>query len=197
MPSHSRVAVESSPKLYGIYDTINAVLAAADPRIRLPNEFFDPKAREIMDRILMEEEYSGYHENREYRRLGIGPILGEVVQSMVNSAAKTGRRNRRFKLWLYGTHDSTLAAALTSLKAEEWGGDWPPYTSSLAIELFKRCHDPEGSFDDLRTHYVRLRYNGSPIKIPGCGQPGHHLDPDRSFCTLVGCTSHRFGKQNG
>ena len=33
--------------------------------------------------------------------------------------------------------------------------------------------------------YVRVRYNDSPMVIPGCRLPGKHLEDDESFCTLV------------
>ena len=37
----------------------------------------------------------------------------------------------------------------------------------------------------LDGHYVRIRYNDRPMKIPGCKLPGKHLEGDESFCTLV------------
>ncbi|KAL8949670.1 MAG: hypothetical protein Q9183_007583 [Haloplaca sp. 2 TL-2023] len=36
----------------------------------------------------------------------------------------------------------------------------------------------------LQGYYVRLRYNDESVTIPGCRQPGKHLDGDESFCTL-------------
>lgn len=85
MPSKQRVAVDSNPRLHGIWDTINATLATpAASNTRLPVEFYDPKARKIIDSIAVEEEFSGYKESREYRMLGIGALLGEVVQRMVS-----------------------------------------------------------------------------------------------------------------
>ena len=199
MPSNQRVAVDSTPKLHGIFDTINATAAAPDPNLRLPPEFYDQKAYASMNRILVEEEYSGYAENQEYRRLGIGPILGEIAQRLVRKSdglriGDDGRphvgtdANTRDSpaLALYGCHDSTLAAMLTALGV--WGsgqGDWPPYTSSLAIELFRAQQEPGGGATAPSAHYVRLRYNDSPVRLPACDAPGHHLSGSKDFCTLV------------
>lgn len=166
MPSQQRVAVDSIPTLHGIWDTINATLATDGPPTRLPLEFYDPKARSIIDRIVTEEEYSGYKESVEYRTVGIGAMLGDAVQRMVRSSRRKemetgaassgggeldmkddrGASGTGLKIALFGSHDSTIAATLASLGALE-GEDnaWPSYTSSLAIELF-RAIDPASSF---------------------------------------------------
>lgn len=86
MPSQQRVAVDSMPTLHGIWDTINATLATPGPPTRLPMEFYDAQARAMIDRIVTEEEYSGYKESNEYRTLGIGAMLGDVVQRMMRSS---------------------------------------------------------------------------------------------------------------
>lgn len=200
MPAQSRVAVDSSPKLHGLFDTINATHAASDKRTRLPEEFYDERAREIMDRILMEEEYAGYAENSEYRTLGIGPMLRDAVQRMVNRAhynTSNGQDTRNPEgngmmaaIALFGCHDSTLAATLASLGASKGeNARWPAYTSSLAIELFRSREGLDGtrqSASDISSHYVRMRYNDRPVVLPGCQRPSDHLEGDASFCTLVG-----------
>ena len=83
MPSQRRIAVDSAPKLHGIWDTINATLATPGPPARLPTEFYEPKARRIIDRIVVEEEYAGYKESAELLSVGIGALMREVVQRMV------------------------------------------------------------------------------------------------------------------
>ena len=197
MPQGQRVAVNSTPKLHGIFDTINATLAASSPKIRLPEEFLDAKAYSIMDRILMQEEYSGYTLNNEYRKLGIGALLGEVMKQMIDkskpppphpsdsSLPKTHGEGGP-ALALYGCHDSTLASTMTSLGAWSAGeGSWPPYTSSLAIELFRS--KPRSALERTgnSAHYVRLRYNDEAITLPGCKRQGYHLPGRKEFCTMV------------
>ena len=215
MPSQKRVAVDSTPKLHGIWDTINSTLATPGPPTRLPSEFYDAKARGIIDRIVTEEEYSGFKESNEYRTVGIGALLQEVVERMVRTAPKSTHlqscpqeeegaatadalpsSGTDPKIALFGCHDSTLAAILASLGALEGENNtWPSYTSSLAIELFQdnfeqpapthREHAPMPLTKEGPQQYVRIRYNDSPIMILGCRSPGRHLSGDESFCNLV------------
>jgi acid phosphatase len=160
MPEKSkRVAVDSHPRLSGIMDTINSTLAHG-PETQLPKEFYDQKVREIIDKISVEEWFSGYHESEEYRSLGIGALIGDIVSRMVGSVEKNGNdgllevggpdgalaRGRggetAIKLGLSGCHDTTLAAVLVSLGV--FGNEpWPPYTSHIALELFRRADMPE------------------------------------------------------
>ncbi|RKF54190.1 putative acid phosphatase SPBC4.06 [Erysiphe neolycopersici] len=147
------VAVDSHPRLSGIYDTINATIAHGE-ETRLPDEFYGAELRKIIDKICVDEFYSGYKESQEYRTLGIGSLMGEIVDRMTRvveynkvseslqlkkdefTAVSKDRRND-IKFAINGCHDTTLAAILTSLDAF---GDstWPPFTSHIALELFKR-----------------------------------------------------------
>lgn len=146
MPSSSpRVAVDSHPRLSGIMDTINATLAHG-PATKLPAQFYDEKALNIIDKIAVEEWYAGYKENEEYRRLGIGGLMGDVVDRMVSAALEGGWRSEvassitsgskvPIKFGLTGCHDTTLAAVLSSLGAFD-NERWPFFTSHISLELF-------------------------------------------------------------
>ncbi|KAK0709064.1 histidine phosphatase superfamily [Lasiosphaeria miniovina] len=148
MPSNSRVAVDSRPRLSGIMDTINST-AAHGPETRLPQEFYDGKAKEIIEKITVEEWFAGFKESRDYRMLGVGGLLGDVVGRMVGSAEQTsadgeseiaaqkGQPSPRIKFGLSGCHDTTLAAVLASLGAFDTNS-WPPFTSHIAIEMFRK-----------------------------------------------------------
>ncbi|KAL8699568.1 MAG: hypothetical protein Q9201_005935 [Fulgogasparrea decipioides] len=134
-------------------DTVNSTLAHG-PKTRLPSAFYDPKGRDIIEKIGTEEWFSGYTESEEYRKLGIGALVGDIVGRMVGSAEGSGSdgllevagvdghlgKGRggegSIKFALSGCHDTTLAATLSSLGAFE-GEKWPAYTSHLAVELFK------------------------------------------------------------
>lgn len=153
-PSSKRVAVDSHPRLSGIMDTLNATLAHG-PETRLPSEFYDKRGREIIDKIAVEEWYSGYQESNEYRTVGIGGLIGDLVERMTGSVEKNGldgrteiggdndhlgkgrggERNAKFAM--SGCHDTTLAAVLASLGAFE-REKWPAFTSHIALELFKK-----------------------------------------------------------
>ncbi len=153
MPSSSpQVAVDSHPRLSGIMDTINSTLAHG-LETRLPSEFYDDKGRAIIDKIGVEEWFSGYKENKEYRALGIGALVGNMVERMIAIIEGTGLtvneiggengqlgRGRggetAIKFGLSGCHDTTLAAVLSSFGAFD-GEKWPPYTSHIAMEMFR------------------------------------------------------------
>ncbi|KAL8767646.1 MAG: hypothetical protein Q9209_005905 [Squamulea sp. 1 TL-2023] len=153
MPDAQRVAVDSHPRLSGIMDTVNSTLAHG-PKTRLPSAFYDTKGREIIDKIATEEWFSGYKESEEYRKLGIGALVGDIVTRMVGSVERSdnkgllevpsvdndsgkGRKGEiGVRFGMSGCHDTTLAAILSSLGAfdEE---QWPHFTSHVAVELFK------------------------------------------------------------
>lgn len=161
MPDEGKVAVDSRPRLSGIMDTINAT-DAHGPETKLPKDFYDPKARGTIDKIAVEEWFKGYTESSEYRMLGIGALLGDVTLRMTGSVEGNGRdglleiggsngslgqgrgSETNTKLALSGCHDTTLAAALTSLGAFE-NEKWPPFTSHIAFELFKARTTPPPS----------------------------------------------------
>ena len=156
------VAVDSHPRLSGIMDTINSTLAHG-PETRLPPKFYDAQVRAIIDKIGVEEWFSGYNENREYRMLGIGSLVGDITERMVSkiegarlSISEIGGENGRLgrgrggetgiRFALSGCHDTTLAGVLTGLGA--FGGEkWPPYTSHIAFELFRTTEGGSGAGD--------------------------------------------------
>lgn len=156
MPETSpRIAVDGHPRLSGLMDTINSTLAHG-PLTRLPDEFYDDKARTIIDKIAVEEWFQGYRESREYRTVGIGGLAGDVVTRMVGHVSRNGDDGIQatggedghlgaagrggetaVKFAMSGCHDTTLAALGHSFGAFKADTPWPPYTSSIAFELFK------------------------------------------------------------
>ena len=153
MPDRQPVKVDSHPRLSGIMDHVNSTLAHG-PETRLPKEFYDARARAIIDRIGVEEWFAGYKENNEYRTLGIGALAGDIVARMVGNVehASTDETKKPAetkeqeppKFGLSGAHDTTLAALLASMGAFEHE-NWPPYTSHLAFELFRNEQYPTPS----------------------------------------------------
>jgi acid phosphatase len=155
MPGNQKVAVDSHPRLSGIMDTVNATDAHHGSQTKLPKEFYDPKARAIIDRISVEEWYAGYNESTEYRMVGIGALMGDITSRMTGSVERNGRDGivevggenghlghgrggeTDIKLALSGCHDTTLAGVLASLGAFE-GEHWPPFTSHIAFEMFRK-----------------------------------------------------------
>lgn len=188
--SEKRVAVDSHPRLSGIMDTINSTLAHG-PATRLPDNFYDPRGRDIMDKITMEEWFSGFKESQEYRKLGIGSLIGDIVARMVNNAesnmnggrpkvehelnvlgTKKGREDD-IKFAMSGCHDSTLAAMLSSLGAFE-GEKWPPYTSHIAIELFSHTRGSDESNESKIAHEKLLVGGTKDLQSPMPGSSSPH-----------------------
>lgn len=184
MPKNQRVAVDGHPRLSGLMDTLNSTLAHG-PQTRLPDEFYDPEVRRIMNDINVDEWFRGYTQSSEYRRLGVGSLLGDVKDRAM-SVAK-GQSN--LKLALMGCHDTTIAGILATLGA--FDKKWPPFTSSIAIETFRMRESKKGFWDRMLGKkpedgwYVRLRYNEKPVIVQACKKPGHHLEGDESFCTMA------------
>ncbi|KAH8433076.1 uncharacterized protein LDX57_010713 [Aspergillus melleus] len=219
MPDQQRVAVDSSPTMHAIHDMINSTAASESSEIKLPEQFYNRRVRDIVDMIAFEEEYSAFQESQEMRRVGIGALLGDVVEKLVIDVEQRLPRTDTEvipgpspKLFLAGSHDSTLAAIMASLGAvdEKTRRKWPPYGSVVSIELFS---DPNGNHDieainntvstlssisrtathkltsqqkrRLQHHYVRVRYNGQSLVVPGCREMGRNWKGNESFCTLV------------
>ncbi|KAH0088847.1 phosphoglycerate mutase-like protein, partial [Aureobasidium melanogenum] len=150
MPEDSpTVKVDGHPRLSGIMDTVNSTLAHPQ-ETRLPKEFYDPKGRAIIDKIGVEEWFSGYMESQEYRQLGIGGLMGDVVSRMVEKTRAPSSSNSDIQMALSGCHDTTLAAVLSSMGAFQ-GEPWPPYTSHIAIELFKDRTSPTAAQPAITT----------------------------------------------
>ncbi len=136
-PDSPRVAVDGRPRLSGVMDTINATLAHG-PETRLPAEFYDERSRRNIEKVALEEWFAGYSESREYRTLGVGGLVGDLTARMVAQAESADNGTAApFRFGLSGCHDTTLAALLTSLGHRL--PNWPPFTSHLAVELFRQA----------------------------------------------------------
>ena len=140
MPKESPVVkVDSHPRLSGVMDSINATLAHG-PDTKLPSEFYDDTVRANIDRICVEEWFAGYQESTEYRKLGIGGLIGDLTQRMVEHTTGVPKEGQEEPLnfSMSGCHDTTIASALAALGGFEYEkSKWPNFTSSIAFELFK------------------------------------------------------------
>ncbi|MDI1487705.1 MAG: hypothetical protein OHK93_006976 [Ramalina farinacea] len=124
------VKVDGHPRLSGVMDTVNSTLAHGKAT-RLPGEFYEERVRRIIDMIGVEEWFAGYKESREYRQLGIGSLAGDVVARMVGRVERRGNDG----VLEVGGAEGELGEG-RGLGAFE-GESWPPYTSHVAVELFK------------------------------------------------------------
>lgn len=157
-----KVAVDAKPRLSGLMDTVNSTDAHGS-ETRLPKEFYDPKARAIIEEIGVEEWFSGFKESQEYRTLGVGGLMGDITARMVGSVEHSpadgeyelmrtsGQAATPVKFGLSGTHDTTLAGCLASVGAFKTDR-WPPFTSHIAFELFRSANKPKTAEPALSTN---------------------------------------------
>lgn len=184
MPEGSKVAVDGRPRLSGLMDTTNAVLAHSDPN-SLPPEFHDPEVRRIMNDINVDEWFRGYSESEEYRRLGVGSLMGDIK----DRAMQVVKGKSTIKVGLFGCHDATIAGLLATMGA--FDNMWPPFTSAIAFETFRTKNQDMGllrrwfSRNNEEGWFVRVRYNDKVVVPKTCRKPGNHLEGDESFCTMV------------
>ena len=147
MPDHSvPIAVESVPSLYQIKDFVDSSLAH---NRSLPDEFYDDKARQIMNKICIEEWFAVFIESREYRTLAVGTVMGEILDRMRSIIRTSFESNlmlnkstpletERFsKLALIGCHDTTIVGILSSLGVFD-KKTWPALCSHIAVELLEK-----------------------------------------------------------
>ncbi|KAF7595119.1 hypothetical protein BBP40_007323 [Aspergillus hancockii] len=213
MPSQQPITTNSKPSVHAIHDIINAT--SATPDIRLPKEFYDTMVVDIVTKIAYEEEYGAYSESHEMREVGIGALLGDITERLAVSAEnQTASETSQQKLFLASAHDSTLGAIMASLGMVSKKGtrNWPPYGSILVVELFHEVgldgdrimQQQSSSTPDiapiartqtsqlsneqkarLNKHYVRIRYNGQSLVVPGCREPGRNWKGNETICTLA------------
>jgi acid phosphatase len=66
---------------------------------------------------------------------------------------------------LYGTHDTTVAALLSTMGV--FDGRWPCFTSNITLELFKAQNGGLLSLFKPARYFVRVRYNEKVVTLPG------------------------------
>ncbi|KAJ8131140.1 hypothetical protein O1611_g2487 [Lasiodiplodia mahajangana] len=224
LPRGQPLAIDSRPRLSSVMDTINCSISHG-LEARLPGAFYEERVRRAIDRIAVDERFYGYTVSREFRTLGAGEFIGGIVRRMVDQVKwKQGNSILQDsgsqptappKFSLLGCHDYTLGATLASLGCLDGLDQWPPFTSNITFELFRKSQGPgirhrlgltwgtdqrgngtrdisersmEGrtsiEADILNEYFVRVKYNGRIMTIPGCRAEGSHLDGDESVCTL-------------
>ncbi|KAG8216430.1 phosphoglycerate mutase-like protein [Butyriboletus roseoflavus] len=125
------IRVDGSPRASGILDTVRS---AAAHGIKVPDDFWDP---EVVDLIVCPQfsKFNGI-KTEQGRRLGMGRLLADVSTKM-QTKIEEGDKDP-LNLLVYSTHDSTLAALCSTF--DIFDEKWPPFTSSVTFELFKKRH---------------------------------------------------------
>ncbi|KAF8842016.1 phosphoglycerate mutase-like protein [Paxillus ammoniavirescens] len=182
------IRVDGSPRTSGILDTVRS---AAAHGLEVPDHFWDPEVIDLIEAAVSDEWFSIF-KSEEGRRLGMGRLLAEVSTRMQNKIERA--KADPLKILVYGTHDSTLAALCSTF--DVFDDKWPPFTSSVTFELFKKQSQPERQ-SSLQTllgglwkthsaeeHYIRMRYKNKNMVLPICAEEGKHLPGSPEFCTF-------------
>ncbi|KIK94541.1 hypothetical protein PAXRUDRAFT_33465 [Paxillus rubicundulus Ve08.2h10] len=181
------IRVDGSPRTSGILDTVRS---AAAHGLEVPDPFWDPEVINLIETAVSDEWFT--IKSEEGRRLGMGRLLAEVSTKMQNKIEKA--KADPLKILVYSTHDSALAALCNTF--DVFDDKWPPFTSSVTFELFKKQSRPEwrSSLQILlgglwkshseEEHYVRMRYKNKNMILPICAEDGKHLPGSPEFCTF-------------
>lgn len=162
MPNNKPLTVDSRPRMSAVMDTINATLAHG-PDTRLPDEFYDERVRKVIERIVVDKTFRAYGVSREFRMLGVGELVGEMVLKMVDQLEWNQRHGtlRDFavqsssppRLSVSGCHDNTIGAMLASLGCFDSDARWPAFTSHIIFELFRKRRMPFPSTNESKLQW--------------------------------------------
>ena len=111
---------------------------------------------------LFQEHYAGDVATHEKMRLLAAPALIELDQLLQQQAEnlETGALTNASAspLALWATHDTTILAFLVALGL--WDGQWPPYTDTLVLEVYKSSR--------TRGAFFRLLHRSTVLHLPWC-----------------------------
>ncbi|KAI7857192.1 histidine phosphatase superfamily [Circinella umbellata] len=174
------VSLYSHPSANGIMDTL---VAAKAHGFDLPPDIDEGVMRDLEDVVILDFFHTAM-KSHEGRRLGIGRLVGDIRDRMVEKTAGVNDR----KLHIYSGHDTTVGPLLISLGV--FDKRWPPFSSSIIFELFKEKGTNLSWTSRIfgqkeQPHYVRVRYNDKILELPGCHAiEDHHSSGDKSLCTF-------------
>ncbi|KAG2034004.1 histidine phosphatase superfamily [Suillus americanus] len=179
--------LDGNPRASGILDTVRS---AAAHGFRVPPEFMDDNVIGLIEAAVTAEWFD--IKSEDGRRLGMGRLLADASEKMQRKIQPHSKDPT--KLLVHTTHDSTLAALLCTF--DVFDDKWPPFTSSVTFELFRKRTLASGqtNISGLRAlssfwrqrdeHYVRMRYKNKNMVLPMCAEEGKHLPGSPEFCTL-------------
>ncbi|KAK4047226.1 hypothetical protein OIV83_005528 [Microbotryomycetes sp. JL201] len=196
--------IDGKPAASSVLDTIYVARAHG---IRVPSEFEDPAVLRTLEAAVVHEWFDVYS-NFEFRKLAMGRLLGDLKAALVRKAQDPKETREKARLSIYACHDTSVGGILNALDA--FDGRWPPFTSHLAVELFRASPSSSTSSPNQATsgsffsafvpsflqsslkqqqlqkqHYVRLLFNAKPVILPACQATGNHLPgTEGAVCTL-------------
>ncbi|ORY53736.1 phosphoglycerate mutase-like protein [Rhizoclosmatium globosum] len=170
------------------FDTFKAMKAAGIP---LPPGVSDKDVEELgtnfMEHFLggfvdaATESISGTSTATTVKRLFTGRFIGDLLEVMDSRVQKPLDDEYSIKLGLFSGHDTTIGPLLTGMGL--FNGErraWPKFGANVTFELFE---NHVGALKAENDHFVRVKYNGVPMKLPFCQKQGAHFVGDPNLCS--------------
>ncbi|KAJ3195470.1 hypothetical protein HK101_012037 [Irineochytrium annulatum] len=173
-------------QIFHVYDVASCHVGAG---LGLPPGMDEQTFKEL-DRFVSKNFWSLFGRSPELARLSIGRFLSDI-KALIEPAVKAKDMHGVPSLGIFSAHDTTISPLLGSLGAmahDEFAGV-PGFGSVLAIELLERHIDARPWMAGFlpgykkREHFVRVRYDGKAISLPGCSKAGSHFLGDPTACT--------------
>jgi hypothetical protein len=109
--------------------------------------------------------------NDNVLRYSLWPLMSEIGDNIERAlSGRAAGPPPPPPLVLFAGHDTTIMPLLAALRCLKVG-HWPPYAASLAFELLEDTGKTSAVPVDSR-FFMRVRYNGSPLRIPGAAADG-------------------------
>lgn len=178
--------VNGTPRANGVLDTL---LVSRAHNMPIPAELNDPAITKTIERAVVAEWFDAY-KSKEFAQLAMGRLLGDLRATMQAKVDDPLEKTNKMRLAVYSCHDTSLGGILRAL--DVFDNKWPPFTSHVAVELLRTKTPPASLLERVipglvttAPAFVRLRYNGRNMKIPGCQPAGRHLQgSEGEVCTF-------------
>lgn len=193
----TKLRVDGHPRLSGVLDSLRCAKAhsmGVPEVLRENGELVDG-----LEGAVCREWFGGYaagrgerekdsdegdvERSKVFRRLAMGPLLRDL-QGHLDAQAADASTKPPLRMGIYATHDTTLAGMLATL--DVYGGRrWPAFTASVGVELWKEPTKQAATTPKQPQHYVRLLYDGRPVRMPWCAPGGQaSVEEGPELCPL-------------
>ncbi|KAI8618251.1 histidine phosphatase superfamily [Chytriomyces sp. MP71] len=132
---------------------------------------------------------------RTVKRLLIGRFWGDLLGVMEERVGQPLEHPNAMRLGVFSGHDTTIGPLLVSLGVFEGAmRKWPQFAANITIEMFEDTGKEQMLSTPTREekgegHFVRVKYDGVPMKLSFCAAKGSHYVGDPSLCTYKAFTS--------
>ncbi|XP_029176246.1 prostatic acid phosphatase-like [Nylanderia fulva] len=155
LTEHTGDKIHSLKELEHLYDILYIETLYNKTLPQWTRSVFPEKMKPLTILSFMIETY-----NKVLQRLKSGPLLGEIINHMVQKVQNTLKPDR--KIWMYSAHDETIANLLMTLNLFE--PHCPPYAAVVLIELRTNSRNQ---------YFVTISYKNTTAEpllmtLPGC-----------------------------